>query len=175
MEDPTLAARIRPRLLEALRLKELARSGWVRVGVPAPESVAAHSWGVAWLVVVLCPSELNRERALAMAVVHDLAEVRVGDLTPHDGVDPREKSARESAVFAEMTRDLPGAADLRALLREYEECATPEARFVKACDKLDMALQASRYALRDGVDTAEFVESALARIAEPSLAALISD
>ena len=44
-------------LLEALRLKRLKRAGWVRKGVPDPESVAGHSWGVSWLVLVLLPAD----------------------------------------------------------------------------------------------------------------------
>ena len=53
---------LRARLLEALALKELPRAGWVRERVQQPESVAAHSWGVAWLVLVLCPEHINREQ-----------------------------------------------------------------------------------------------------------------
>ncbi|MFT5458801.1 MAG: putative hydrolase of HD superfamily, partial [Myxococcota bacterium] len=63
-------------LVETMALKALRRAGWVRAGVTSPESVAAHSWGVAWLVLVLLPRELNRERALTYALLHDLPEVR---------------------------------------------------------------------------------------------------
>ncbi|MFN7146928.1 MAG: HD domain-containing protein, partial [Myxococcota bacterium] len=66
---------------EAVLLKEVDRSGWTRIGVPHPESVAAHSWGVALLALLRCPPELDRHKLLAMAILHDLAEVRVGDLT----------------------------------------------------------------------------------------------
>lgn len=162
---------LRDQLLEALQLKALPRSGWVRVGVEQPESVAAHSWGVAWLVLTLCPRELDRGRALAIAVVHDLAEVRTGDITPHDRVDPADKSAREAHAMQAMLAALPNGDELLALWRQYEDGSTAEGRFVKACDKLDMALQASVYAA-DGVDTAEFVASALARLSEPALRAL---
>src|SRR5262245_31586095 len=83
-------------LLEALRLKALRRAGWVRVGVPAPvESVADHSWGVAWLVLALLPEGLDRGKALAYAVLHDLPEVRTGDVTPMDRVPKEEKARRE--------------------------------------------------------------------------------
>lgn len=151
---------MRERLIEALRLKDLPRAGWVRVGVQAPESVAAHSWGVAWLVLVLCPPELDRGRALAIAVIHDLPEVRVGDLTPQDQV--ADKAEQEQAAWAAMTQDLPGRDDLRALHQEYGQ--TPEGRFVRACDKLDMALQAALYEADQGLDLQEFVDSALAKL-----------
>ena len=162
---------MRERLIEALALKALPRAGWVRVGVRQPESVAAHSWGVAWLVLVLCPEELDRGQALAIAVVHDLAEVRVGDLTPGDGVAPGEKADRERRAFAELVADLPDAEELVALQAAYGR--SPEGRFVRACDKLDMALQAARYAAETGLDLEEFVDSALAKLPEGALRELV--
>jgi len=163
---------LRDRLIEILELKELPRTGWLRVGVASPESVAAHSWGVAWLVLALCPEGVDRGRALGMAVLHDLAEVRVGDLTPHDGVDRVEKVAREQRALEELLSPVPGGGDLAALWREFEAGRSAEARFVLACDRLDMALQAARYSARDGVDTAEFVESALSVLQGTELQAL---
>ncbi len=157
---------LRSRLVEALGLKDLPRAGWVRAGVRDPESVAAHSWGVAWLVLVLCPPELDRGRALAIAVLHDLPEVRVGDLTPHDGVAAADKSTREASALAELVAGLPSGDELQALWGEYEHGSSAEGRFVKACDKLDMALQAARYEADQGLALGEFVDSALARLAE---------
>ena len=155
-------------LVEALGLKHVDRAGWLRVGVEAPESVAAHSWGVAWLALALCPASLDLRRVLAMAILHDLPEVRVGDLTPHDGVPRAEKHARErfaaGALFA-------GRPDLLASWAEYEQHETDEARFVHALDKLDMGLQAAVYAAR-GANTDEFVQSAMAALPEPLRALL---
>ncbi len=160
---------LREQLLEALALKEVTRAGWLRVGVEGAESVAAHSWGVAWLVLALCPPALDRGRALAIAVIHDLAEVRVGDITPHDGVPAEEKRARELAALSGMLAPLgPRGRELTALWREYEDGSSPEGRFVKACDKLDMALQARRYSAAQGVETGDFIRSALARL-EPGV------
>ena len=152
---------MRDRLLEALALKDLARAGWVRVGVDQPESVAAHTWGVTFLALVLCPDDLDREAVLAIATVHDLAEVRVGDITPHDGVAPDEKDRLEREAFHALVQPMPNADELRQAFADYGR--TPEGRFVKACDKLDMALQAHVYA-NDGVDTEEFIASALRRL-----------
>lgn len=165
MSESTQA--LRDGLLEALALKDVRRAGWVRAGVPQPESVAAHSWGLAFLVLTLCPPRVDRARALAMAIVHDLAEVRVGDLTPHDPVGPQEKAALEASAMEKMTEPLgERASELASLWREYEAGESAEARFVKACDKLDMALQAQRYRDAHGVDTQEFVQSALAKLPE---------
>jgi putative hydrolase of HD superfamily len=153
--------------LEATGLKELKRAGWVRVGIPDPESVAAHSWGVALLALLRCPPEFDRGKLLAMAVLHDLAEVRVGDLTPNDGVPREEKHARERAAMHAMLAHRP---DLLALWEEAEACATPEARFLKALDRAEMGLQALRY-MTHGIDVSEFRTSAaegLARVFGPT-------
>lgn len=139
-------------LREALALKVLDRAGWKRVGVAAPESVADHSYGVALAALVLAPPELDRARLLAMALLHDLAEVRIGDITPHDGVPREEKKRREAAAAAALFADHPG---LLALWEEAEAGQSAEARFLKELDRLDMALQAEAYA-RLGFATAEF-------------------
>ena len=145
-------------LLEALKLKSLPRTGWLRAGIENPESVAAHSWGVAWLCMVLCPNDLNKLKVLEMALIHDLAEVRIGDITPYDGIDVAEKHKMESVAFVEMTEQLCNRQHLRDLWNEQ----SAEADFVKQMDKLDMALQAQEYG---GLE--EFIDSALQVLIDP--------
>lgn len=153
------------KLRDALALKDVLRQGWVDRGHAHPESVAAHSWGVAFLVLMLLPDELDRERALTYAVIHDLAEAWVGDLTPRDGVPADEKHQREADA---MRTHLP---ELYAQWQAYEAQADPEARFVKQLDRLDMALQASRY--RERLDPTEFLASASQAIDDPDLRAIL--
>jgi len=150
----------------ALTLKHLDRAGWKRVGISSPESVAAHTWGVAWLVLALCPDDLDGALALRLAVIHDLAEARVGDITPHDGISREDKAALEQDAIAELCEHRP---DLAALWQHYEDQQSPEARFVRDCDRLDMALQALRYARDTGADTVEFIQSARRDIRHRSL------
>ena len=151
---------------DALRLKSLPRAGWIRAGIESPESVAAHSWGMAWLVMNLCPEGVDTERALKIALVHDLPEVIAGDITPHDGLSKSEKHSLEARAAEQL---FTGRPDLMALWQEYNAAKTPEAMFVKECDALDMALQALRYAKVHHVDTAEFIASAKAKIRSPTL------
>jgi putative hydrolase of HD superfamily len=158
-------------LLEVLRLKGVPRSGWKRVGIDAPESVAAHSWGVSWLVVLLLPPHLDRERALVYAVLHDLAEAWTGDLTPHD--DRADKAAREHAAMVGLCARLLDGARILAAWEAYEAQADDEARFVRQLDRLDMALQAAAYA-ETGAPVREFVDSAAEAIDAPDLRALLA-
>jgi putative hydrolase of HD superfamily len=160
-------------LLEAMGLKAVARAGWVRRQVPEPESVAAHSWGVSVLVLALLPPELDRARALTYAVLHDLPEVRVGDLTPHDDVDRAQKVADERDALADMTSGLSRGAALLETWERYEAQADPEARFVRQLDRLDMALQAVVYAEAGAVGMSEFVDSAARVVTHPALRPLL--
>jgi len=159
-------------LLELVRLKALTRAGWVRVGVRRPESVAAHSWGVALLVLLLLPEDMDRGRALAYAVLHDLAEVRVGDLTPADGVPAQAKSDLEQHAMAGLCAPVRHGDQLVATWRPFGEGADPEARFVRQLDKVDMAVQAVAYA--DEADTHEFLRSAEASVTDPDLVELLA-
>ncbi len=151
-----------------LALKHVDRAGWLRVGIAQPESVAAHSFGVATLGLILCPPELDRSRVVAIALLHDLAESVVGDITPHDGVSVDEKRRQERTAAAQL---FAGRPDLWALWEDYEQDRSPEAHFVHELDKLDMALQAGAYASE--ADTAQFVESALKKLRSPALLSLL--
>mgnify|MGYP001269128538 CR=1 FL=1 len=133
----------------------------IRAGVEAPESVAAHSWGMSVLAMHLCPEELDRMKVLEMCLVHDLPEVEVGDLTPHDDVST--KSEDEMAAMKKL------APQWLALFEEYESGKTAEAKFVKYLDKLDMALMARLYEDSQGLDLSEFIASAREVIGETHL------
>ena len=166
--------RLRALLLEAVTLKSVDRAGWKRHGIIHPESVAAHSWGVSWLVLVLCPPELDRHRALAMAILHDLPEVRCGDITPYDSISTDEKARLETAALKGMAKGTSKHDELVATWQEYQSAESPEARFVKACDKLDMALQAESYSRQyPSANLQEFIDSALAKLDTSELASLI--
>lgn len=171
-----MSARVSPieAWIEVVGLKRVDRAGWALRGVPAPESVAAHSWGTALLVLSLLPDDLDRERALAYAVLHDLPEVRVGDLTPADGVAKADKARREHEAMAALCAALPRGAALLATWEAYEAQADPEARFVRQCDRLDMAVQAVAYARSEGLDPAEFLASAAEVIDHPALTPILA-
>ena len=136
---------MRESLTEILGLKDVVRTGWVRNDVKNPESVAAHSWGMAILALKLTP--------------------RVGDLTPHD--DCSTKAEDELQAMKEL------APEWLSLFQEYEMGETEEAKFVKQLDKLDMGLQAMIYESKQDIDLSEFKSSALSKISNLELSSLI--
>ena len=158
--EPELAGGMLRFLALAGRLKETARAGWALRGNVPPESVADHSFRVALLALVLsgdADPPLDRERCVAMALVHDLAESLVGDITPYDGVSTEEKHRREREAMEHLAA-LAGDPRLLRLWEEYQAAATPEARFVKDLDKLETVLQAAEYEEARGTELAEFRE-----------------
>ncbi len=108
--------------------------------VPAPESIADHMYRMA-ILSLLCPAESDVDlgKCVQLAIVHDLAEAEVGDLTPLDGVDKKEKMRREREAMQYFVHDLLGsnAAGLRieALWEEYEARETKESKLVKDLDR----------------------------------------
>ena len=101
-----------------------------------------------------------------MCLVHDVAEVVVGDLTPHDDIQGQEKHELERAG---MLKIAPQWIDL---FDEYEQGTSDEARFVKTMDKLDMGLQAMNYQ-QQGLDLNEFINSARSKTDQTEFASLL--
>lgn len=134
-------------LLELQALDRVPRMGWVLRGVPEAESVAEHSFHVALLVWLLAPRlpEVDAGRAVGMALLHDLAEVRIGDLPRVAGryFPAGAKSTAETAAEAELLAPLTDGS--QQLVAEYRVGESPEARLVKACDKLQLMIKACVY------------------------------
>src|SRR5215212_8354095 len=129
-------------LIELQRLKGLERTGWMLRGIaPGAESVAAHSYGVVAAAMLLADEliargiAVNVERVLRMAVLHDWAEARVGDMprtaTEYFGAEARRRAER--AAFDDIVGrfKVEGMSESYAALHaDYEERASLEARLV---------------------------------------------
>ena len=142
-------------LIELQRLKRLERTGWALRGLPnGTESVGSHSFGVCVTAMLLADEararglEVDCERVLRMALLHDWAETRVGDMprtaTGYFGADARKNA--ETLAFADIVDGVGSAeSEYRALYEDYEHRGSVEARLVKAADVIDLLVQA--YAL----------------------------
>lgn len=133
--------------LELQTLDRVPRSGYFLRGISDCESIAEHSFHLATMVWLLADREpgLDRTKALELALVHDLAELRIGDL-PRTAIDyfaPGTKHDAERKAAADILA--PADPRARELYAEYETKESPEARFVRACDRLQLMLKASVY------------------------------
>lgn len=88
-------------LLKALELKDEKRTGQQLYSVEDVDSIADHSWSVALLTLVFGEKEeLDMEKALKMAIVHDLGEAETGDVAQrveeeNMDISPEEKEEAE--------------------------------------------------------------------------------
>jgi putative hydrolase of HD superfamily len=134
-------------LLELQTLDRVPRSGYFLRGISDCESIAEHSFHLAAMVWLLAEREpgIDRTRALELALVHDLAELRIGDL-PRTAIEyfaPGTKHDAERRAAADILA--PADPRARELYAEYETKASREARFVTACDRLQLMLKVSVY------------------------------
>jgi putative hydrolases of HD superfamily len=96
--------------------------------------------------------KLDLDRCMRMALVHDMAELLVGDITPRDGVAKSEKSRRETETMDYLCTNLLGNVDsgetaesIRQVWQEYEDGETIESKFVHDVDKMELLLQMLDY------------------------------
>ncbi|KMZ66163.1 HD domain-containing protein 2 [Zostera marina] len=142
------------------QLKTTKRKGWINHGIEGPESIADHMYRMSLMALIVddLPG-VNRERCIKIAIVHDMAEAIVGDITPSDGVPKAKKSKLERAALNEMCQILGGgfrADEIKELWEEYENNSSLEANLVKDFDKIEMILQALEYEIEHGKILDEF-------------------
>jgi 5'-deoxynucleotidase YfbR-like HD superfamily hydrolase len=137
-------------LVELQRLKRLERTGWTLRGLPnGTESVGAHSFGVAVTAMMIADEvrkegvEVDVEKVIRTALLHDWAEARVGDMpktgTMYFGSEVRRQA--ELSAFNDLVGSLVSAADYQKLYEDYERRESLEARLVKAADVIDLLIQ----------------------------------
>ncbi len=146
-------------------LKHLFRQGWLQHGITRErcESVAEHSFGVAVLALILTDiyyPDLDAEKVLRLALLHDFGEIYAGDLTPQHGVSAQEKAELERQSVARIFQELANGRDYLELWEEYEKGSTPEARLVRQVDRLEMGLQAAIYEREGATGLDDFYTSA---------------
>ncbi|EEH07464.1 HD domain-containing protein [Histoplasma capsulatum G186AR] len=137
------------------RLKTTKREGWRRFGIAHGESISDHMYRMSIMTMFAPPAlaaRLNIPRCTKMALIHDMAESIVGDITPADTHIPKiEKARREAEVIEYISKSLLGAVpglasqDIQEIFEEYEDNNTLEAKFVHDIDKLELLLQAVEY------------------------------
>ncbi|MEM4367056.1 MAG: HD domain-containing protein [Candidatus Anstonellales archaeon] len=148
-----------------LALKKTERRGWTRHIKAEVESIADHSFSTAVLCYAFAKEfKANREKAVEMALLHDLAEAITGDITPFDAKS-KEKDSLERKAEKEI-EPLIGKDGVK-LMKEYREGKTKLAKFVRDMNLLDMVLQAHEYRVER-----EFEEYAKKRMSKKAKALL---
>ncbi|XP_008311077.1 5'-deoxynucleotidase HDDC2 [Cynoglossus semilaevis] len=129
------------------QLKRVPRTGWVYRNVKNPESVSDHMYRMAMMSLTITDPNVDKDRCLKLALVHDMAECIVGDIAPADNISKEEKHRREEEAMTHLSGLLPEGLrqEIYGLWEEYENQSSAEAKLVKQFDLLEMILQAHEY------------------------------
>lgn len=131
------------------RLKNVVRTGWKTWNVSRDrlESVAEHVYGVQMLAISMWSEysyDLDMQKVLTMLAVHELEETIIGDLTLFQ-IDEKSKLEMGHNAVKQILGNMIQGDRLEALIHEFDEKKTPEARFAFQCDKLECDLQCRIY------------------------------
>ena len=155
-EDLTTILRL---VKETGKLKNVFRSGWLDAGVSPSdvESVADHSFRVAFISMIVSDYivkenhdlKIDIEKIIRMALLHDLAETKIGDLhlTATEYIGKENKKHAEIKAFEDLVRTIDPQIKSYyiEIFKEYVAEETVEAKIVRCADVIDMLLQAEYY------------------------------
>ena len=138
------------------KLKTVIRTGWKdwHVNKERIESVAEHIYGVQMLAIAMKSEycyDINLEKVIMMLAVHELGEIKIGDLTQFQISKEKKEKIEHEAVHKILKGILDGE-QIEKLFLEFDERKTPEAMFAYQCDKLECDLQSKLYDEDGAVD-----------------------
>lgn len=131
-------------------LKSTLRYVYLKTG--RQESSAEHSWQLSFIVPIIInylKLDLDVNKAVNMAIVHDLPESITGDIdairVANGEVTREKKEELENVAMIKLRNILPNSIgeNIYNLWNEYRNGETEEAKFVKALDKLETTFQLS--------------------------------
>ena len=140
-------------------LKTTERSGWKDWGVTGRlESVAEHSFGSPMLAYAIWENYKDKypnvkiERVISMLVFHEMDEILMPDYTPFSKITKEEKRELGKQAVEQVASVLPESDYMRALIEEFEQGQTPDAKFAKMVDSLEAGLQSQIYDEKGQID-----------------------
>jgi len=149
-------------LFEISSLSRMQRTGWVLAGVPNPESIADHCFETAIISFLLAKNlndpNLDMGKMLVMALFHEIGEARLTDLPRRSKKYVKGfKNIAEREAAEDILSDVIGdKKELIALLDEYHNLASTEAKLVEAAEELQIIFKALVYAKEGTGDITEY-------------------
>ena len=143
--------------LLATELKDKIRSGWKvwNIDRERVESVAEHIYGTCILAISIDSEfELNVDiyKVITMLVLHEIEEIKIGDLTPFDKITKEEKRKIGKKAVEEILSNLDKKVQYIESIEEFEKMETKESIFAKMCDKLEADIQCKLYCEENCID-----------------------
>jgi putative hydrolases of HD superfamily len=126
-------------IYEVGMLRNIPRA-WCQVMGMDVANLAEHHFRIAWIAMILAKHEgvTNIEKILKMALVHDVAESRTGDV---HYVSRLYTKRDEHIAIKDILQSTEVEEDLLSIIEEYEKRESIESRIVKDADSLDVDLE----------------------------------
>ena len=130
------------------------------------DSSADHSWRLALMAIVVADElklGLDMERALKIALIHDLPEAITGDidfrLIAAGKITKEEKNKLEAKAMKKFKKLLPPeiGQEIYNLWIEYETGESKEAKFVKTLDKMESILFFNEVKNKNKIDAPDLI------------------
>lgn len=143
--------------LLATQLKDKIRSGWKiwNIDRERVESVAEHIYGTCILAISIDSQfqlDIDLYKVIIMLVLHEIEEIKIGDLTPFDKITKEEKRKIGKQAVEQILSTLDKKAQYIELIEEFENMKTNESIFAKMCDKLEADIQSKLYCEENCID-----------------------
>ena len=166
--------------LAANKLKNVLRTGWLELKVSSDriESVAEHVYGCLVLAIALESEyklDLDMLKVMKMITLKELKKVNLKETTTRDYLEPNYKEESISDAVSNITSGLLKHDEIVALMKEYEENQSKEAKFVYQLSKIEADLQAKIYdlngymAMEDAKEDAKYFGEELANEIIPQM------
>lgn len=129
-------------LYEVGSLRNVQRTWRQQLGIDCANDLE-HTMRVVWLALMLARrvGGCNEEKIIKMALVHDIAETRTGDLNYVQKVynTPDENRAAHDLFYGTSVENF------QEILEEYEKRNAKEAQIVKDADNLDVDIEMKEF------------------------------
>jgi len=113
---------------------------WKQFFNPDVANCAEHTFRVMWIALTLAryESNVNHEKIIKMAMIHDLPELRTGDV---HYLSRQYTERKESEAMRDIFKDSVHEQEMNELFGEYEKRQSLESKIVKDADNLDIELE----------------------------------
>ena len=147
-------------------LSKTPRSGLWFLGT-GNQSVAEHLLRTAYITYCLCylTPKVNQERAILMALVHDLGEARTSDL---NYVHQKYGRLAEGQAISDIAQMVPFGKDIQKLYLEEQGRKTLEAQLVKDADNIEWLTTMREEETKGNIKAREWAKIAFKRLKTPA-------
>lgn len=149
-------------LFEARILKDIIRSGYAFLG-SGKESIAEHSFMTAFICFTMAglDPDIDKEKLITMALVHDIAEARTGDF---NYVGKNYSIIDEGKAISHLIKPLSFGNDIKNLIDEFNLGRTREAQLANDADQISFILELKKIADTGGKGPEKWLPHILRRL-----------